>query len=143
MLKKYTPPYITILFLICLCNILFSTYFISFLLAGVVFKIFTVSLRKEYNYLLLLCIVTFLIIENTQGLKLFSLTIISLVVYYLIIPRIKHLFSSDFMSGFLYILSFYIIFYLVVQMQTSFDIGMLIIFLINFVIDILIVGFIL
>ncbi|MGB5867361.1 MAG: hypothetical protein WBG69_05750 [Arcobacteraceae bacterium] len=143
MLKKYTPPYITILCVISICNILFSTYFISFLLAGVVFKIFSVSLKKGYNYLLILCIITFLIIENTQGLKLFSLTIISLVVYYVIIPRIKHLFSSDLMSGFLYVLSFYLIFYLMVQIQTSFHLDMLIVFFINFIIDIFIVGFIL
>ncbi|MGB5867736.1 MAG: hypothetical protein WBG69_07695, partial [Arcobacteraceae bacterium] len=80
---------------------------------------------------------------NTQGLKLFSLTIISLVVYYVIIPRIKHLFSSDLMSGFLYVLSFYLIFYLMVQIQTSFHLDMLIVFFINFIIDIFIVGFIL
>ena len=143
MLKKYTPPYITILVIVCLVNIIFSSYFISFFLAGVVFKILTIAIRKEYNYVFILSVVTFLIIENTQGLKLFSLTIITLLVYYFIIPRIKHLFSSSVMGDILYIFSFYIFYYLMVQVYSIFDLSILIIFLINFVIDLLIVGFIL
>lgn len=143
MLKKYTPPYMTILFIVSLVNIIFSSYFLSFFLAGVVFKILSIAIRKEYNYVFIFSIVTFLIIENTHGLKLFSLTIISLLVYYFIIPRIKHLFSSSIMGDFLYILSFYIFYYVTVQVYSVFDISILIIFLINFVIDLLIVGFIL
>ena len=143
MLKKYTPPYMTILLLICIINIIFSAYFISIFLAGIVFKIFTVSIRKEYNYLFIFSIITFLIIENTQGLKLFSLTIISLLVYYFIIPRIKHLFSSSFMSDFLYLFSFYLLFYILVQAYIVFDMTLVVVFLLNFFIDILIVGFIL
>lgn len=143
MLKKYTPPYITILFIICMVNIIFSSYFISFFLAGVVFKILTTAIRKGYNYVFIFSIVSFLIIENTQGLKLFYLTIIALLVYYFIIPRIKHLFSSSIMGDFIYIFSFYIFYYLMVQVYSVFDMSILIIFLINFVIDLLIVGFIL
>jgi len=143
MLKKYTPPYMTILLLISIINIIFSAYFLSIFLAGIVFKIFTISIRKEYNYLFIFSIITFLIIENTQGLKLFSLTIISLLVYYFIIPRIKHLFSSSFMSDFLYLFSFYLLFYILVQAYIVFDMTLLVVFLLNFFIDILIVGFIL
>jgi len=143
MLKKYTPPYMTILFIISFVNIIFSSYFISFFLAGVVFKILSIAIRKEYNYLFIFSIITFLIIENTQGLKLFSLTVIALLVYYFIIPRIKHLFSSSIMGDILYVFSFYILYYIMVQVYSVFDISILIIFLINFVIDLLIVGFIL
>ena len=143
MLKKYTPPYITILFIVCLVNIISSSYFISFFLAGVVFKILSIAIKEEYNYVFLLTIITFLIIENTQGLKLFSLTIIALLVYYFIIPRIKHLFSSSIMGDFLYMFSFYIIYYLMIQVYSVFDMSIFIMFLINFVIDLLIVGFIL
>lgn len=143
MLKQNTPPYITILILISITNIIFSSYLIPFLLVGVVFKIFSESIRKGHNYLLILTIITFLIIENTQGLKLFSLTIIALIVKFLIIPRIKHLLASSMMSGFIYIFSFYTLLYLTVQISSSFDLNILIIFFINLVVDILIVGFIL
>lgn len=139
MLKIYIPPYITILFIISLVNIISSTYFMFFLVAGVVFKIFSLSLDKGYNYLLIVCILTFLIIENTQGLRLFSLTLISLIVYYLIIPRIKHFISSDTVASFIFILFFYFFLYSIVSSDTN----ILISLLINFIIDILIVGLIL
>lgn len=143
MLKQNTLPYVFILIVISFCTILFSTYFIAFFLAGVVFKIFSISLRKGYNYILIFTIITFLVIENIQGLKPFVLTGISLFVYYLIIPRLKHLLSSAIISSVIYMISFYLLFYLVVQIQSPFELELLIIFAINFLIDILIVGFIL
>jgi len=143
MLKKYTPPYLSILFIISIINIIFSTYFISFFLAGVVFKIFSISIKKGYNYILIFSIITFLVIENTQGVSLFSLTLISLCVYYLIIPRVKHLFSSVLILDFIFIFCFYIIFYLLVQLYSVFDLSVLMTFFVNFFIDILIIGLIL
>jgi len=143
MLKKYTPPYFLILFIVSIVNILFSTFFVSFLLAGVVFKIFAIAIRKEYNYLLIAAIIVFLIIENTQGLKFFSLTFISLFIYYIIVPRLKSLFSSVFMLDCLFILFFYISLSLLVLVYSSFDVLIAITLAVNFMIDILIVGFVL
>jgi len=143
MLKENTPPYIAILIIINMVNIFFSSYLIPLFLAGVVFKIFTVSIKKGYNNILFLSIITFLVIENTQGLKLFSLTIIALAIKFLIIPKVKQLFSSDMLSGFIYIFSFYVLVYLSVQISNPFDLDILLVFIANFLIDILIVGFIL
>ncbi|PIF04085.1 MAG: hypothetical protein CSA86_03045 [Arcobacter sp.] len=143
MVKKYTPPYFSLLFIIIFLNMILSSYFIPIFLAGVVFQIFRVSIKEEKYYLLLFSLMTLLIIENTQGLQLFSLTIISILVYAFVIPKIKHLFSSDIISQSLYIFSFYFLFYLIVQISSLFDVNLLITFLINIVIDILIVGFIL
>ena len=143
MLKENTPPYIAILIIINMVNIFFSSYLIPLFLAGVVFKIFTVSIKKGYNNILFLSIITFLVIENTQGLKLFSLTIIALAIKFLIIPKVKQLFSSDMLSGFIYIFSFYVLVYLSVQISNPFDLDILLVFIANFLIDILIVGFVL
>lgn len=143
MLKKDTPPYLTTLLLVNIVNIIFSSYFISFLLAGVVFKIFSASLRNEHNYLLTFCIITFLVIENTQGFKLFSLTLIALVIYFFIIPKLKQLFSSSLISGFIFIFIFYTFVYFMEQITNPFDMVMLIKLIINFVIDIIIVGLVL
>jgi len=143
MLKKYTPPYVMILLTISVINIISSTYFIAFILAGVTFKIFTIAIKNEHNYLFILSVITFLVIENTQGLRLFSLTLISLILYFFIIPRIKHLFSSSIMLDFIYIFTFYFILYLVEQAYSVFDLSLLLLFVINFVIDILVIGFIL
>jgi len=141
MIKKYEPPYLTILFVVSLINIIFSTYFITILLAGIVFKIFLDVLKKGYYYILLFAIFTFLIIENTQGLNFFSLTFITLILYYLIIPKIKHIFSSSLMAEFIFILLFYIGFLILNSIALSSD-TTLIVFL-NFLFDSIIVGFIL
>jgi len=143
MLKKYTPPYFSILTTVILVNMIFSSYFIAFFLAGVVFQVFKMAIAKGHNYIVLFSILTFLIIENTQGLQLFSLTIIALIVYLVVIPRMKHLFSSNTMSDFLYIFAFYLLFYLLIQIYTSFETSLMSTFLINFFIDILVVGFVL
>jgi len=108
---------------------------------GVVFKIFLESLKKRYNYILLFSIITFLIIEVVQGLKPFLLTASALVIYYFIIPKMKHTFSSSIMSEFIFILLFYIILFVVTMFFTIFNLNMLYIFLYNFLVDIIIVGF--
>ncbi len=139
MIKKYEPPYITILASICIINIIFSTYFISILFAGVVFKIFLETLKKGYYYILLFTIFTFFVIENTQGLGFFSLSIITLILYYLIIPKTKHIFSSYLMAEFIFILLFYVGFLILNSVIINGDIVLTI--LLNFLLDSIIVGF--
>ena len=91
--NKYEPPYFYILLSIILVNAIFSTYFIAILLSGAVFKIFQSTLKEEQYYLFGFTLFTFLNIENIQGLGFFSLTTISLLLHYIIIPKIKHLIS--------------------------------------------------
>ncbi len=138
--KPYIPPYTMILLSIGLINIIFSTYFISIFLAGVVFKILLISLKKEHYYILGLSIFIFLIIESTQGFKLFSLTLIALVLYFFIIPRIKHIFSSSAMSEIIFILLFYISIFIMVSFDSVFDLEIVGIFMLNFILDSLVVG---
>jgi len=141
-MKQYKPPYFFILFFIILTNIFFSTYFITILLIGVVFKIFLESLNHKYNYLLIATIFTFVIIETLHGIKIFTFSLISIAIVYLIIPRFKHLFASSIALEFINIFSLYFLFYIVTQSYLPFDFDILTIFIINFLIDIFIVGFI-
>ncbi len=143
MKTAYEPPYIKTLVFVGLANIIFSTYFISVLLVGVVFKIFLDAVKKEYNYLLAFSIFTFLLIEVNQGFKLFSLSLISLFLYYFIIPRLKHLLSSAIMINITFILSFYLSIAIMVQFFDKLNLDIYFIFLLNFILDILIIGFIL
>jgi hypothetical protein len=143
MLKVYTPPYITMLISVNIMNIFFSTYFITLLLIGVTFKILTVSIKEERNLLILFSIITFLVIENSQGLKIFSLTLSSMVIYLFIVPRLKNLFSSTVILDFIYIFILYIFFYILTQSYIAFDLSLITIFLMNFFIDIIIVGLVL
>lgn len=142
MKNNYTPPYGGILILISFVNIIFSTYFIAVFLAGVVFKIFLEALKKQYYYILGFSIVTFMIIEVVHGFKPFLLTLIALFLYYFIIPRIKHTFSSSIISEFIFIFLFYLITFVVSIFYMVFTLDMLYIFIYNFIIDIIIVGFI-
>ena len=143
MLKVYTPPYITMLISVNIMNIFFSTYFITLLLIGVTFKILTVSIKEERNLLILFSIITFLVIENSQGLKIFSLTLSSMVIYLFIVPRLKNLFSSTVILDFIYIFILYIFFYILTQSYIAFDLSLITIFLMNFFIDIIIIGLVL
>ena len=139
-MKSNTSLYLPIFFVVIMINILFSTYFFSFLLAGVVFTIFLECLKKDYYYMLALSIFTFIIIENTHGFNIFSLSFISLFLYYFIIPRIKHLFSSNLLKEMFYIVSFYALIFLVFIYTNSFDLSSYLIFIINLIIDCIIVG---
>jgi len=143
MVKNYTPPYLILLFLVSIINIIFTTYFVTFLLAGVAFKIFALSIKKEYNYMLLVSIFVFLVIENAQGFFPFSLTLISVIVYYFIMPKIKHIFSSKFMYDVLFVFCFYLLMYINAQVYSSFDLQMVFKMFMNFIIDIIIIGLIL
>jgi len=140
---NYTAPYSGILILICIINIIFSTYFITVFLVGVVFKIFLESLKKQYYYILGFSIVSFMIIEVVHGFKLFSLTATALFLYYFIIPKIKHTFSSSAISEFIYIFLFYLITFIVNIFYSALTINVYYVYLYNFIIDIIIVGFIL
>jgi len=137
--NRYEPPYLYILTIIIATNIILSTYFITILLAGVVFKIFTITIKKKYYYLTSFAVIAFLNIENINGLNFFSLTLISLIIYYLIIPRIKHVLSSDSLMEVIYLIIFYIG-YLAIN-SIIFDIVLLKIITINFIIDNIIIGF--
>jgi len=142
MKKNDSLPHFLILIFVALINIICSTYFISVLLAGVVFKIFLKSLKKRYYSMLTFSMLTFLVIEVTQGFKPFSLTIITFFLFYFIIPRIKHTFSSSIISEFIYIFLFYFIVFIVTIYYLQFNMDILYKISYNFLIDIIIVGFI-
>ena len=137
------PIAISILFFIVLVvNIFLPIHFISILLAGVVFTAFVRSLEKKYNYSLFFLIIAFIIIEVSQGLKIFSLSLLSLFIYLFIVPKLKSVFSS--LN--IYLITILLIFYLGVILLYRFlgDVNaeLISIILINFFIDIFIVGFI-
>lgn len=139
MIKKEFP-YLFVLLFVLGVNLFFSTYFISILLIGVVFYIFLNVLKKEQLYLFLLVVATFSMIETIHGIKLFSLTLISLFLYYFIIPRLRHIFSSTKMGKIVYVCSFYISFYLFSFFTNYHTSDMYLIFLINFLLDSIVVG---
>ena len=138
-----TYPYLSILTVIILINIFFSIYFITIFLAGVVFSLFVKSLDKHYYYILFTTIIAFLFIESIHGVDIFLFTLISLVIYYFFIPRLRHIFSSILVREVVYVFMFYFIFYGYYLLSNIFNIKVTFLFIINFIIDSIIVGFIL
>lgn len=140
-MKNETYPYIKILFLVILLNSVFSIYFITLFLVGIVFNIFIDVLKKEYYYILFLTIFVFFCIETIQGISAFSLTIIAFFIYYIVIPQIKHIFSSNLIFRFLLVFVFYFIFFIYILFISHYDFSISYIFIINMLIDSFIVGF--
>lgn len=137
--KKLNSTYLFTLSLVIGVNILFSTHFLALFLIGVVFKVFLEVIEKEEYYMLLAVIGTFLFIEVVQGFYLFSLTIISIIIYYFVLTRIKHLLSSSILSEFVYILLFYLIVFILHNINNM-QIDQILLFIYNFLIDSIIIG---
>ncbi|MEA3513077.1 MAG: hypothetical protein U9R37_05700 [Campylobacterota bacterium] len=135
--------YTSVLIIIALINIIFSTYFITILLMGVVFKIFLNSFAKGHYYISFLAFISFLVIENIQGFYIFSLAFIALTLYYFIIPRIKHIFSSTIMAEVIFVLLFYIGVLLINKINILVSSEIFITLLLNILFDSFIVGFML
>ena len=111
MIKKNildNPIFVFILsFFIVMINIIFSSHFLSLLFAGVMFTAFIKMLEEKYYYSLLWVSITFLIIENIQGFKLFSLTLLSLFIYIFVKPILQRIFVSFELLKMIYIILFY------------------------------------
>lgn len=138
--KKFNSTYLFTLSIVLLINLFFSTHFLTLFLIGVVFKIFLEVIEKEEYYLLVAVIGTFLFIEVTQGFYLFSLTIISIVIYYFVLTRIKHLLSSSILAEFVYIFLFYIAVFVIHSVRHSIQLDQVLLFIYNFLIDSIIIG---
>lgn len=131
--------FITSLFVIVI-NLVFSVHFIAITLAGVVFYITQLCFREKLYYSLFFVILAFLVIETTQGLKPFSLFLISFVLYSIILPLAKRLFSFDNIK----VIVETLVFYFFVFATYYFSTGELFLnfwfIVINICIDILILG---
>jgi hypothetical protein len=144
MLKKDMLDNSFIVFMLCviisLINIVSSVHFISIMLIGVLFIAFIKTLEKKYFYSFMWVFIAFLIIENTQGFRAFSLIFLALFVYMFVKPNTEHIFSSSDMLKTIYIIIFYISMVLAYSFFYTFDISLLYTIIINLMIDIIIVG---
>ncbi len=135
------PIIIFLLFVgVSLVNIIFSVHFVSIIFAGVVFIAFTKTLKNKYYYSLFLVILTFLIIENVQGFRPFSLVALSLFIYIFLKPYLQQIFTSSELVRNLYVIIFYLGMVLIYSFFNNFDIIILPIIVINILIDIIILG---
>jgi hypothetical protein len=139
--KEDKFPYFTVLAFIWFLNILFNSHFNNIFFAGIVFIFFIQSVKREDYYLLLASFLTFCFIEVIHGLIVFSLSLITVIIYVLIIPQLKHIFNSKIFSKILYLFVFYFSFFMVTYLVSDKVESIYAIFFINFILDTVFMGF--
>ena len=123
-----------------LINILFSVHFISIMFAGVLFLAFVKALENRYFYSLIWIILAFLVVENIQGFRVFSLVALALFISIFIKPYIEHIIAStDFLKN-LFVIIFYLSMIILYSFINGFDINLVITIVINIIIDLIIIG---
>ncbi len=128
------------LVLVGIVNIFLPVHFLSLLLVGVVFTIFTQSLKNENYNSLTFMIIAFSIIELAQGLKLFSLSLVAFFIYIFISPLLKNILSSEKLVKIMVIFIFYIGIAILFSFLGEVSYELVAILLINYLIDIAIVS---
>lgn len=128
------------LVLVGVVNIFLPVHFLSLLLVGVVFTIFTQSLKNENYTSLTFMIIAFSIIELAQGLKLFSLSLVAFFIYIFISPLLKNILSSEKLVKIMIIFIFYIGIAVLFSFLGEVSYELVAILLINYLIDIAIVS---
>lgn len=132
------------LFIVVICisliNILSSIHFIPIMFVGILFIAFIKMIESKSYYLLLWIVLGFLIVENIQGFKAFSLVALSLFIYLFIKPTIQNVFLSRDILKYINIFIFYISMIFLYSFINSFDTLLLSTIMINLLLDIIIVG---
>lgn len=144
MLKKDILDNPIIIFILSFCisiiNILFSVHFIPLMFVSILVIAFIKMLDNRYYYSLLWIIFAFLVVENIQGFKAFSMVAVALSLYIIVKPNIENIFSSPGILNNLYISIFYILILFLYSFSNQLDISLIVTLLINFIIDIIIIG---
>ncbi len=76
-------------------NIFGSVHFIAITLAGVIFHFSQICYQNKMYYTLFMVLITFIVIEITQGLAPFSLFLTSFILYTIVLPVIGRIFSFE------------------------------------------------
>lgn len=127
------------LVIVTIVNLLFPVHFVALLLIGVVYKFFTINLKNENYYLSALMILAFSIIELSQGLKLFTLSLLAFSIHIFISPRLKTFFAFDKFSSIFIIFIFYIGVFQLFNFMGDVNMKLFTILLLNYIFDIVLV----
>ncbi|MBI3873905.1 MAG: hypothetical protein HY307_02690 [Arcobacter sp.] len=127
------------LIVVAVANIFLPVHFVALLLIGVVYKAFSKSLEKEAYYSFAFMIAAFSIIELSQGLKLFSLSLLAFFIHIFIAPKVKNILALDKLSSIVIIFIFYSGVLLLFNALGSIDIGLFATLLVNYLIDMVLV----
>lgn len=144
-MQKYSlmdnPIVVFILFLVIgVSSIFLPVHFLSLLLIGVVYLFFAKSIEEEYYSSLTFMILAFTFIELSQGLKLFSLSLLAFFIYIFLYPLLKQALASEKLVRIIVVFIFYLgtlaLFNFIGEI--SYELGAIL--LINYFIDIALIG---
>ncbi|RXJ60083.1 hypothetical protein [Candidatus Marinarcus aquaticus] len=126
---------------VVITNTISSIYFISIMLAGVVYVAFTRCLKTQNYYAMIYVILSFLFIELNNGFKPFSIILLGSFIYVYLIPFLTRVMVLDSLNEFLQIVLLYvgIIFIWSLTHDTNFLLFKIIFF--NFILDLVLIGF--
>lgn len=125
---------------ICVLNLFLSIQFLPIMFAGVIFILFLKMIDNSYYYSLIWVLIAFLVIENTQGFKSFSLISIAVFIYIFVKPNIERIFSSFEILKIIYVIIFYLFIAIMYIFTNSLNLDLLYIALSNILIDAIIIG---
>lgn len=103
------PFFIFFLFLLtAVVSTISSIYFLSIMLAGILFLAFMRTLKLRAYYSLMFVLFSFLFIELNNGFKPFSLILLAFFTYTFIVPYLKRVISLHDLNAYVYMLCFYV-----------------------------------
>ncbi|MCJ8327448.1 MAG: hypothetical protein MJK08_10150 [Campylobacterales bacterium] len=126
--------------IILIINTIFSIYFISIMLIGIIFLSIEQCIKNKQYYTLTFLIFVMLYLEINIGFRPFSLTLLAFFSHVLILPYIKRVMTLSTVSNYVHVLWFYLaaIFVYSINNDLSFNIILSIFF--NIIIDFIVVG---
>ncbi len=147
-MRKYTlldNPIVSFItfFFVVLSSIFLPVHFVSVLLIGIAYTIFAKSLEEE-NYIQLgFMVLSFSFVELSQGLQLFSLTLLCFFIYLIIAPLLKNALAAEKLVALIIVLIFYIGTLTVYNFSETISFDLVVVLIINYFIDIAILGLLL
>lgn len=130
-----------LLIVVAAVNIIASVYFLSIMLAGVVFVAYSRCLKTQNYYPMIFVLIAFLIIELNNGFKPFSIILAASFIHVYLIPFLSRIVVIDALSDFLQITLLYVAMAILWLISNDLNVSLVKILLLNFILDIIIIGF--
>jgi hypothetical protein len=125
------------LFISISVNVISTTHFYPILFIGVIYYLFSNLLHKKEYYKLFWLLPAFLIFEVNFGFPIFSMIILSYIVFSFIIPAFSSNLSFSKSNYFIGLFIFYIIFFFFVILLNGYTDIFLKNLLVNYIVDII------
>jgi hypothetical protein len=130
-----------LLIIVAVVNIVASVYFLSIMLAGVVFVAYSRCLKTQNYYPMIFVLIAFLIIELNNGFKPFSIILVASFIHVYLIPFLTRIVVIDSLSDFLQITLLYVAMAILWLISNDLNFSLVKILVLNFILDIIIIGF--